>query len=176
MSDIFAGTYGVEILFDAAPTISKELLLLRGVLETVSGVAIHWTRSGRVVDPRVWVQEFDRGDPTQRFFAGAINVRMFNLQPSGDVVMDTLGLGALGLPDLQCHFRNLDRQAVARLLYNTGWYVFSNGDVIADGHTIDSFAPGARWRCRHEDALVPPAREVLDLDPGPPHAAGNRRR
>jgi hypothetical protein len=105
---------------------------------------------------------------------------MFNVQPSsagapGEVVMDTLGLAALGLPDLQCHFRNLDRMAVARLLYNTGWYIFSNGDVIADGHTIEGVAPGARWRCRHEDALVPPAREVLDLDPGPPHGAGRTR-
>jgi hypothetical protein len=154
---------------------------LRGVLETAPGVAIHWPHAGRIVAPRTWVHEFDSGDLARRFFAGAINVRMFNVQSSSrggpdDVVMDTLGLAALGLPDLQCHFRDLDRGSVARLLYNTAWYVFTNGDLIADGQTVEGLAPGSRWRCQHEEALVPPARGVLDLNPGPPHAAGRRDR
>jgi hypothetical protein len=88
--------------------------------------------------------------------------------------MDTLGLGALGLPDLQCRFCLLEPRAVARALYNTAWYLFTEGDVIQDGHTVEGGAPGSRWRCRHEDSLVGPERVVLDLNPGPPYAAGNR--
>jgi hypothetical protein len=103
---------------------------------------------------------------------------MFNVSnpdaESGDIVMDTLGLGALGLPDLQCHYRALSPEEVARCLYNTAWYIFSNGDVIENGHTVEGITPGTRWRCQHEDALVGPDRVVLDLNPGMPYAAGNR--
>ena len=63
---------------------------------------------------------------------------------------------------------------MAALLANTGHYLFEQGDVIADGHTVEGLEPGRGWRCQHEDALVPPSRVVLDLDPGPPHAAGDR--
>jgi hypothetical protein len=87
--------------------------------------------------------------------------------------MDTLGLAALGLPDLQCHFHGLEVNEVAGLLYNTAWYVFENGDVIEDGQTVDG-VDGHRWRCQHEVALVPPEREVLDINPGPRYAAGPR--
>ncbi len=152
---------------------------LRAVLASCEVSAIHWQRSGRIVDPAAWSKTFDGGDPAQLFMAGAMNVRMFNVQQSsgsrtGEVVMDTLGLGAFGLPDLQCHYRNLPPAEVARVLYNTSWYIFSEGDVIADGHTVQGAGPGSKWRCQHEDALVDPPRVVLDLDPGPPHAAGGR--
>jgi hypothetical protein len=152
---------------------------LRAVLDTEKCEAIHWTRSDRIVEARTWVHAFDAGDPARAFMAGAVNVRMFNAtDPSGapTMVMDTLGLGALGLPDLQCHFAGLDPGAVARVLYNSAWYLFTEGDVIADGNTIQGITPTSKWTCRHEEALVAPVREVLDLDPGLPHTAGNRRR
>lgn len=152
---------------------------VRAVLECTDCCVMRWHGSDRLVDPQAWVQLFDGGDPAQRFLAGAVNVRMFRGEdggrPSGDLLMDTLGLGALGLPDLQCHCRGLAPGEVARLLYNTAWYLFCEGDVIADGHTLAGLAAGSRWQCRHEDARVAPAREVLDLDPGPPFAAGARR-
>jgi len=90
-------------------------------------------------------------------------------------LMDTIGLAALGLPDLQCHFRNLDVQAVAGMLYNTGLYIFENGDVIEDGHTVAGINPNDKWLCQHEDSLLEPERVVLDVNPGYPFAAGNRR-
>ena len=137
--------------------------------------AIVWQPTARVVDPAAWCAAFDAGDPAQRFFAGAVNVRLFNVQAQErESVMDTLGLGALGLPDLQCHFRGLDPQKMARVLYNTAWYVFANGDVIEDGNTVGGISAGSRWKCQHEDSLVGPDRMVLDLDPGAPYAAGNR--
>jgi hypothetical protein len=144
---------------------------LRGVLETAPGLAIHWQHSGRIVDARDWARQFDAGDPAQLFFAGAVNVRMFKVQEGAtgvrELVMDTLGLAALGLPDLQCHFRDLDPGAVARVLYNSAWYVYSSGDIITDGHTIEGIDAGSRWRCQHQAALVAPERVVLNLDPGP---------
>lgn len=152
---------------------------LRGVLEVVPCAAIHWQPSGRIVEPAAWVKEYDAGDPAQRFFAGAVNVRLFNIQSSAgagstELVMDTLGLAALGLVDLQCHFQGLDPGSVARVLYNTAWYVFCEGDVIADGHTLEGVRRGSKWRCQHEKSLVGPERVVLDLNPGPEHATGSR--
>ena len=105
-----------------------------------------------------------------------LNVRLFRIEngAAGDTIMDTRGLAALGLPDVQMHFRDLDPGRVAALLYNYARYLNEHGDCINDGETIDGATPGTRWRCRHEMSLVPPERLVLDIDPGPPHAAGQR--
>lgn len=109
--------------------------------------------------------------------AGVVNVRLFRIENDpGVTVMDTIGLHCLGLPDLQCHFRDLDPGAMARVLYDTAAYVFENGDVIEDGHTVAGVGGDEHWRCQHEDALVEPRREVLDIDPGDPFAAGGRHR
>lgn len=152
---------------------------LRAVLEVVPCDAIHWQPSARIVDPTAWKRTFDAGDPAQLFFAGAVNVRMFNVSSPHDVgqrefVMDTLGLGALGLVDLQCHFRRLSPPDVARCLYNTAWYLYCNGDIIEDGNTVEGMVPGSRWRCQHEESLVEPKRIVLDVEPGDGCAAGGR--
>ena len=51
------------------------------------------------------------------FFVGFLNVRVFKVGDNpGEMLMDTLGLAAIGLPDLQCHFRDLDLNEVADLL------------------------------------------------------------
>ncbi|MGC4090131.1 MAG: DUF4261 domain-containing protein [Polyangiaceae bacterium] len=150
---------------------------LRGVLDAAPCSAIHWRESGRIVDPEAWQRDFDSGDAAERFFAGAVNVRLFKMQDgaSDDVMlMDTLGLGALGLPDLQCHFHGFDPGQVARVLYNTAWYVFEQGPVLEDGHTLDGVGRGSKFRCQHELSLARPERMVIDLDPGPAHAAGKR--
>jgi hypothetical protein len=99
---------------------------------------------------------------------GLVNVRMFRIEGDpGALVMDTLGLHVLDLPDLRCHFTGLDPDDVARILHTTAAYVDEHGDVIDDGHTISGIGDDA-WRCQHEDALVPPHRLVLDLDPATP--------
>jgi hypothetical protein len=72
--------------------------------------------------------------------------------------MDTRGLSALGLPDLQTHFRNLDPGRVAGHLYRVARYLFDQGDCIADGETIGGFTDDDKWRCRHEMSLVAPER------------------
>jgi hypothetical protein len=106
---------------------------------------------------------------------GLLNVRMFRIEGSGgDLIMDTLGLAAIGLPDLQCHFRGLEPGRVAALLYDVGNYLFESGDVIEDGHTVEGLDPGQRWRCQRENSIVGPSRVILDINPGPPYAAGRR--
>jgi hypothetical protein len=148
---------------------------LAGILEALPAIAIHWRPTGQFVNPLTFLEAYKKGG-SSRYFAGSLNVRFYNITNSpGDMLMDTLGLAALGLPDLQCHYRDLSPGEVAALLANTGYYIYENGDVIKDGHTVEGIAAGSKWRCQHEDSLLQPSRVVLDLDPGPPHAAGNRQ-
>lgn len=150
--------------------------VLAGILQVLPAVAIDWRPSGQFIDPQRYLQAY-AGDDAQRFYAGAVNVRFYNIsnQP-GDMLMDTLGLAALGETDLQCHFRDLEPDDVAAVLGNTAYYLYQHGDVIQDGHTVAGVAPDSRWTCQREDSLLPPNRVVLDVDPGPPYAAGNRQR
>ena len=149
--------------------------VLASVIEVIPCLAIHWKQTQQIISPDAYLQAFAQS-PTERFFAGgAINVRLFNISDRpGEMLMDTLGLSALGLTDLQCHFHNLNPDDVTKVLYNTAFYLYKNGDVIEDGNTIQGIAPDSRWRCRFEDALVEPQRVVIDLNPGKLFAAGNR--
>jgi hypothetical protein len=146
---------------------------LAGVLETLGGAAIHWVPTQQVITPELFLDGYAQGGP-QRFFAGAVNVRMFNIEGTPHRVMDTVGLAAIGLPDVQCHFHGLSPSAVANVLYDVAHYLYDHGPVIDHGDTVGGIEPGDRWRCRHEWALIEPRRMVIDLDPGPDFAAGTR--
>ena len=145
-----------------------------GALESIPCEAIYWRPTEQIIDPKQYGYYFDEPEHP-RFALGALNVRMFNIEgTAGDRIMDTLGLAALGLPDLQCHFHDLECNDVARLLHNLGLYVFDHGDIIEDGHTVAGIPESEKWRCQHEMALIGPERMVIDIHPGPPYAAGNR--
>lgn len=144
--------------------------VLAGVLDVVPARAIHWRPSAHFLAVDQYREAYRQGGAA-RFFAGAINVRFAAIEDApGEMIMDTLGLAALGFPDLQCHFRDLDPNDVATVLLNSGCYIYEVGDVIQDGNTIEGATAGSRWLCRHEDSMLAPLRTVLDLNPGPPHA------
>ena len=145
---------------------------LRALLEVVDCKAIHFTTSQQFVKPSEFLKSFAK--PTRNVLYGAVNVRGFNIDRSEDVVMDTLGLAAIGLPDVQCHFRGLDRDAVAGMLYSAAHDIYENGDIIRDGQTMQGIMPRDRWKCLHEVSMVEPLRQVIDIRPGAPHAAGHR--
>lgn len=143
------------------------------VLELTSCHAIHWRTSQRIVDPAYYLEV--RRQQEDNIYP-AINVRMYTISNGGtnEKLMDTMGLAALGLPDIQCHFTQLAPAGIAQMLGNTAYYLFNEGDIINDGETIAGITRQERWQCYHETALAPPEREVLDINPGPPFAAGNR--
>ncbi|MCC7077997.1 MAG: DUF4261 domain-containing protein [Acidimicrobiia bacterium] len=139
--------------------------VLRGVIEATQPIATQWLRSSHLVAPDTVCSDI---------FAGPVNVRMFgDAEAADEWVMDTLGLGALGLLDVQCHFRGLDPGLVA------GWLSDLSHSLIRDSSLPDDDAlipglDGSTWRCRYEPSLTPPNRSVLDIDPGGEHSGGIR--
>jgi Domain of unknown function (DUF4261) len=149
---------------------------LLALLETTQVDLIYWAPTQQMLAPADIVERYSDPHELDNPLYGFLNVRFFNISNSnGDMLMDTLGLNALGLTDFQIHYRGLDPDSIARFLYNLGAYAFEKGDVIDDGHTVDGVDKKSRWTLRHEDSLIEPQRVVLDVDPGQPFAAGNRR-
>lgn len=146
--------------------------VLQAVIEITAPDALVFKHSQQVVSPTDY-QAACVEKPILR--PGALNVRFFKIGNSdGDMLMDTRGLADIGLHDLQCHFRQLNPDDVSRVLLNTAIYIFENGPVIESGQTVAGIGPASKWRCQFENSLVEPRREVLDLNPGEPYAAGDR--
>ena len=170
-------------LFPPQQRVAGLMSVLGVLVEHTRPRAIHWPQSMRVTDPA----QFD-----PEALDGVLNVRFFTVGaddpdlpgdpdlPDGSaaegqsMLMDTLGLDLFELPDVQCHYRDFPAVDVATMLYNTAVYLFGQGDVIDDGHTISGPRGDEHYVCRHQPALVAPARTVLDVDLGQPYAAGLR--
>ena len=119
-----------------------------------------------------------RIEGADRFIRFGVNARFFKIQGTEDMLVDTLGMGTLFLPDLQYHFRGMDPNWVVNHAYNMASYILGNDNPINDGETVDGVVDGGmsrevRWTCRYEDALIQPPRMVLDVCMGD-YAAGNR--
>ena len=113
-----------------------------------------------------------------RFLHFGINVRFFNIQGTNDMLVDSLGLYAIGLPDVQYHFHELDPNAVVDHAYNVAAYIFTKNNPIQYDETIaglngQKMDAEIRWKCQHESALIQPEREVMDICPGE-YASGGR--
>ncbi|WP_373830971.1 DUF4261 domain-containing protein, partial [Bacteroides heparinolyticus] len=107
----------------------------------------------------------------------AVNVRFFNIQGTQDMLVDTLGMDTLSLPDLQYHFHGINPNKIVDHAYSTALYILKNDNPIHSDDTIDGIiegtTPSERWKCRYEDSLIQPLREVIDIETGS-HAAGTR--
>lgn len=117
-------------------------------------------------------------DGIKRFIKYAVNVRFFNIKDTEDSIVDTLGLSLLYIEDIQYHFHGMDPNWVVNHAYNMASYLLEGDAPIKDGDTIDGIAEGVivqniQWQCHFENALIGPARAVLDVCMGE-FAAGNR--
>ncbi|MGG4127673.1 DUF4261 domain-containing protein [Paenibacillus illinoisensis] len=160
-------------MFSAAMSRKQRLELFQNTLQAVMEVlpceGMYWYGSDKLVEPEAYIQSQKR----EEHLYGAMNVRMYQAggtEEQRELVMDTVGLSALGVPDVQCHFTGLDPDTVAQTLLGAAYYIFDQGDVLQDGQTLGS-SGGRRWRCEHQAALIAPGRYVIDLDPGDAHVA-----
>lgn len=116
----------------------------------------------------------------QRFIHTCVNARFFNIEgTNGDMIVDTLGMYAVDLPDVQLHFNGLEPDDVVNYVYNICIYNYDANAPIKSGETIDglggdgNISREVQWRCQYEDALIQPVRVVLDIEAGR-FAAGRR--
>lgn len=115
---------------------------------------------------------------SDRFIRFGVNARFFNIQDTEDMIVDTVGMSTLFLPDLQYHFHDMDPNWVVGHAYNLASYILENDNPIQSGETVDGIAGGrmsqqVQWLCQYEDALVQPPRGVLDVNMGE-YASGGR--
>ena len=115
---------------------------------------------------------------SDRFIRFGVNVRFFNIEGTEDMLIDTVGMSTLFLPDLQYHFHGMDPNWVVNHAYNAASYILEHDNPIEDGETIDGVADGQmcreiQWKCQYEDALIQPPRGVLDINMGN-YASGGR--
>ena len=113
-----------------------------------------------------------------KFIYYAVNVRFFNIQGTDDMIVDTVGMGTLFMPDLQYHFHGMDPNWVVNHAYNVLSYMFARENPIKSGDHIDGVKDGkmsrdVQWNVRYEGALIQPLREVIDFDMNE-LASGNR--
>ena len=164
-----------DFLAGGLPTLERAEILadwLELLLELFpSCAAVYFEASGKLL-----TAEALRNNPysgARRFFYGGVNTRFFKIQGTSDLLVDTLGLYALGLPDVQYHFHGLDPNRIVHHAGDTAIYQFENDAPIESGHTITGISPDSKWSCRYESSLIQPTRDVLDVEAGE-YASGNR--
>ena len=101
-----------------------------------------------------------------------MNTRLFSISgASSDMMIDTVGLYLLGLPDVQYHFHTLNPNKVMKHAYSVASLLYAVGAVMKSGETIDGMddygvTKEIRWPFQYEHALIEPPRTVMAITPG----------
>ena len=138
--------------------------------------AVYFQNSGKLfAREKVAAHVFSGED---RFIHFAVNARFFNIEGTNEHIIDTLGMGLLGLPDVQYHFHDFDPNWIVYHAYNLASYICGGEKRIEDGDHIDGIKDGEidvdiRWRCHYENSMIQPDRPVIDICMNE-YAAGKR--
>lgn len=109
-------------------------------------------------------------DPLSEFIRFAVNVRYFFVRQTEPerMIVDTIGMNTLFMPDLQYYFHTMDPNWVVNHAYDVAIYLLENDCPIKNGETISGisngdFNPDLKWKCHYQDSILEPIREVLDI-------------
>ncbi|MDM1388701.1 DUF4261 domain-containing protein [Myroides marinus] len=119
----------------------------------------------KLIDPAVFMQ--DCLDPNYVALDLMVNVRLYNInQPEyKNLLMDTIGLHALGVSDFQFFFDDDTLvNDIANRLWDYAYYLMEAGDIIEDRHTIEGLVAGSKWKCHKEFSTSQPRRTVINLE------------
>ncbi len=156
-----------------APDPQAELLAITTVARRalqINGTLCYFNAAGEALRPPPQVY----GAVAQHTNEGLLpldlwtNVRVVGMKGEDEwTMMDTVGMGQLGLPDLEVCFPRVrfEMEVVDVFLRSVADYMAEAGDVVEDGHTIDG--PGEiEWRAtRLDEGLASPPRTVIRLVP-----------
>lgn len=148
---------------------------LYAIVELIPCEGIHFHLTEQVISRGDYLENNPLSSDYDLLF-GILNVRVFNIEGNkNEYLMDTLGLSAIGLCDLQCHFQDLDPNQIADILYSYGYYIFDKGDDAANMKVVQGISENDEWKCQHEISIAGPSRVVLDINPGNEFSTKNRR-
>lgn len=135
------------------------------VCKATNPKAIYSLSAQKLINPADLISMWENTD--NRILEAICNVRLFNIEGSntGEIIMDTVGLHTIGLPDLQIRFSKLEANAIANLLWTYAYYIYENGDVIENGNTLEGIESGSKWVCEKQISLVAPERVVINIKP-----------
>ncbi|MBB3111114.1 hypothetical protein FHS18_003182 [Paenibacillus phyllosphaerae] len=138
---------------------------LHAIVEACDCKAVHFRLSEQFIAREDYLSN-NPGAADYDILLGILNVRLFRMEGAeSEIVMDTLGLASIGLPDLQVQYKGAEVTEMAKRLYAYGDELYANGDVIPDGGTLEGLG-GERWTCSRDIALMEPKRNVIDIVPG----------
>lgn len=141
--------------------------VLASIVEATGCDAVYWQPSGQLIDARSFLAAH-ANEPLY----GALNVRVYQMQRQEEVLVDTLGLTALGVPDIQCRVAGLTPDRVIPMIYGAAYYLYGNHGRVEDGQLLGG--AGLRWRCEEQLSTLAPERAVVDLNPGHPYYSGTQ--
>lgn len=144
------------------------------IVELMPIEGIHFPITEQVISREAYLENNPLNDDYDLLF-GILNVRLFKIpSKEEEYLMDTIGLSAIGLCDLQCHFKNLDPDPISNILYSYGYYFFDNSNELDNIDTVEGISKNDKWKCQHEISLAEPKRIVLDINPGNAFSGGGR--
>jgi hypothetical protein len=138
---------------------------LYSLVEQLPCIGINWLASQQIVSPKLYLENRPWEDKYNVLF-GALNVRLFKVAEDGNkYIMDTLGLSALGLHDLECTFENIDTNEMANYLYENAEFIFQEGNLLNPNGNILAIDKKTNWGFEEEMSLVEPKRYVFKITP-----------
>lgn len=176
--------YSIKLYdIDAHGQIPKEraqmlVLWLEIALALFPACSAIWVKSSGKLQLVEAIKNF-KGIGINEFIFSMVNVRFFNIPNTNEFIVDSVGLSAIGLSDVQFHFKGVNPNKIANLAYKLAWYMLNDENQIKNDDTIDGLndkgelTADVQWTCRYEDSLVEPLRPVLDINMGK-YAAGER--
>lgn len=161
---------GLMMNFDQVPLQSKvdaAMDYMEALLEIYpEASAVYFPTAGKLIKAEdILAKKAKRED---RFISYAMNIRLFALN-NVDMLVDTLGLHALGLPDVQYHYHNLDTVTVVRHAYMVAKYILDYDNPVKEGDYINAIAglditEDKTWDMHFEEAMAQPKRQVVDVN------------
>ena len=117
----------------------------------------------KLIKPTDLINIWDKEE--KHLLYGICNVRLYNLTDVNELLMDTIGLNSLGLPDFQIKFKGYDENEIANLLWTYAYYIYEQGDIIENGNTLEGIASGSQWKCERQISLLDHERIVINIQP-----------
>lgn len=138
---------------------------LVAIIKATEPEAIYSSHGQKIINPKDLINSWDCKEKQNLY--GICNVRLFTISDSLDneIIMDTLGLHSIGLPDFQIKFSDFEVNEIANLLWNYAYYVYEYGDHIENGNTFDGLIKSSKWGCKRQISLLEPNRIIINVIP-----------